>query len=104
MGGFLDRLGRLAARRHWYVIGVWVLIAIAVVVCVRASGGHTFDNFKILARESQTAVDLLESRFPEQSGTSATVVFHARSGTLDTAQAEAGIAASVAREEAPPAA
>jgi RND superfamily putative drug exporter len=96
VGAFLERLGRLAARRHWVVIGVWVLIAIAIVVFAKASGGHTFDHFTIPGAESQTALDLLESRFPEQSGANANVVFHARSGTLESAAAEAAVAKSVA--------
>jgi RND superfamily putative drug exporter len=98
----LERLGRLAARRHWFVIAIWVLVAIAIVAFARASGGHTFDNFRIPGAQSQTAVDLLESRFPEQSGTNATVVFHVPSGTLETPKAEAGIAASVTALKALP--
>jgi RND superfamily putative drug exporter len=102
VGAFLERLGRWAARRHWVVIGIWVLAAIALVAFARASGGHTFDNFRIPGAQSQTAVDLLESRFPAQSGAGATVVFHARSGTLGTAAAEAGVAKTIAGLKALP--
>jgi len=96
VGAFLDRLGRFAARRHWLVIGVWVVLAIAIVSFARASGGHTFDDFTIPGAQSQTAVDLLETRFPQQSGGTATVVIHARQGTLESTAAEAAIAQTVA--------
>ena len=68
-----------------------------------ASGGRTFDNFKIPNAESQTAADLLTSRFAQQSGTSATVVFQARSGTLATPANQAAIADSVERAPEAPA-
>jgi len=96
VGALLERLGRFAARRHWVVIGAWVLAAIAIVAFARASGGHTFDDFTIPGAQSQTAVDLLESRFPAQSGASANVVFHARTGTLTAPGAEAAVSESVA--------
>lgn len=102
MAAFLDRLGRFAARRHWLFIAVWVVAAVAIVVFAQASGGHTFDNFTIPGAESQTAIDLLDSRFPQQSGAAATIVFHTDEGTLDTPAAEAGIAKSIAALEALP--
>src|SRR5262245_36387351 len=79
----LDRLGRTAARRHWRFIGVWLAGAAVIVALAIASGGHTFDDFTIPDTESQSALDLLESRFPAQSGASATVVLHATTGTLE---------------------
>src|SRR6476659_3615559 len=95
MSGFLDRLGRTCARRHRLVLVLWVLAAIGIVVFAKASGGRTFDNFKIPDAQSQTAADLLTSRFPQQSGTSATVVFQAKNGTLDTPAAQSAIEATV---------
>ena len=98
MAGFLDRLGRLCARRHWLVIGTWVVLAVAIVVFAQASGGHTFDNFRIPGAESQTAIDLLDKRFPQQAGGSASVVFHAKQGTL-TGDDEQAIAATITNLE-----
>jgi len=95
MSDFLGRLGRACARRHRYVILLWIVAAIVMVVLATASGGRTFDNFKIPNAESQTAADLLTSRFAQQSGTSATVVFQARSGTLATPANQSAIADSV---------
>jgi RND superfamily putative drug exporter len=82
MARFLDRLGRVAARRKWLTIGVWVLVAALVVAWGKASGGETVDVYTIPGAESQEAEDLLEQRFPAQAGGTASVVFQARSGTL----------------------
>jgi RND superfamily putative drug exporter len=82
VGGFLERLGCVAARRHRLFVVAWVLGAIGIALLASVSGGRTFDNFTIPGAQSQTALDLLESRFPQQSGAAATVVFHAHSGTV----------------------
>ncbi len=86
MAALLDRLGRLAARRHRRFIVGWIVGAIAVIALAVGSGGTTFDNFTIPNSGSQTALDLLESRFPAQSGGGATVVVHAPTGTLASSQ------------------
>jgi putative drug exporter of the RND superfamily len=95
MSALLNRLGRFCARRHRLVIVLWVIAAIGIVLFAKASGGRTFDNFRIPRAESQTAADLLASRFPQQSGTSATVVFQAKSGTLATPAAQSAIESTV---------
>ena len=67
-----------------------------------ASGGHPFDNFTIPHTESQTAIDLLESRFTEQSGAAATVVFHAPAGSVATGAAAAAIEEGISNIKALP--
>ncbi len=79
-----------------------MLGAIAIAALAVASGGTTFDNFTIPGTQSQQAIDLLESRFPEQSGAAATIVFHAPSGTLTTGAAEAAVAQSLTAVKALP--
>jgi RND superfamily putative drug exporter len=82
MARFLDRLGRGAARHHWIVIGLWLVIAVGLVFAAEASGGETVDNFTIPGTQSQDAADLLEDRFPSQSGDTASVVYEARQGKV----------------------
>jgi RND superfamily putative drug exporter len=82
MAQFLDRLGRGAARRHWLVIGVWLLVAAGLIVAAKASGGETVDNFTIPGTQSQEAADLLTERFPSQSGDTASVVYEATDGKV----------------------
>jgi putative drug exporter of the RND superfamily len=91
MAGLLDRLGRAAARHKWRTIGVWILLAIVLVAWGSAAGGKTVDVYSIPGAEAQKAQDLLQQRFPALAGGTATVVFQARSGTLDDPANEAAI-------------
>jgi putative drug exporter of the RND superfamily len=95
VSGLLDRLGRRAARHHWWFIGAWLVAAAVVIVLAVSLDGRTTDNFQIPGAQSQTALDLLKERFPSQAGDSATVVFQAKAG-IDDPSVEPAIAASVA--------
>jgi RND superfamily putative drug exporter len=92
MARFLDRLGRAAARHKWLTIGVWVLLAVLLFALGKAAGGKTVDVYTIPGAQSQEARDLLQERFPAQSGDSATVVFQAPNGTLSDSSNQAAIA------------
>ena len=50
--------------------------------CSGAAGGSFSDDFRTPGTESQIAIDLLDERFPAESGDTANVVFAAESGTL----------------------
>ncbi|HEU5302556.1 MAG TPA: MMPL family transporter [Acidimicrobiia bacterium] len=102
MGAFLDRLGRLAVRRHRTVLIGWVVAVVAVVTLAGVSGGRTFDDFTIPGAGSQTALDILEADFPQQSGGSASVVLHARTGDLSASAAAAAVEQTVAALKALP--
>ena len=92
MAGFLDRLGQGAARHKWVTIGVWLLVAVVLVVAAEASGGTTVDVFKIPGAQSEKARELLQHRFPAQSGDTADVAFQARNGTITDPANQAAIA------------
>jgi len=96
VSNWLDRLGRLAARRRRWVVLAWVLGAALIVVVDLSAGGGTVDNFEVPGVESQQAVDLLQEKFPDRSGATAMVVFHTTDGSVTDADAAAGIAATVA--------
>jgi putative drug exporter of the RND superfamily len=78
-------LGSLAASAaaHWKR-SLLLVLAVLVTLGVLAStvGGSFTDDFSAPGTESQKALDLLEQRFPAQSGDTATVVFSVESGTL----------------------
>jgi len=95
----LQRLGRSAARHHWRFVVGWFIIALAIVTWSQAEGGKERDDFTIPGSESQAALDLLEQDFPNIAGATATVVFHARTGTLETTEAQQAISATVAHLE-----
>ena len=91
----LYRTGRGAVRRPWLVIGVWILVAGTIFAAGRIVGPAFLDDFRIPGSEGQQASDVLEERFPEQAGATATVVFHAREGTLADGASMAAIKASM---------
>ena len=85
MSAFLYRLGRNSARHPFRVLGIWLLIAVAV-VALQGSAGGKFDNSeRVPGVESQHAADVLNDRFPSQGGQSARIVLHTDAGRLDDA-------------------
>jgi RND superfamily putative drug exporter len=96
MSQFLYRLGRLAARRRWQVVAAWVGIAAAVIALGRTAGASFTNDYRVPGVESQRAADLLLRSFPAMAGADATVVFHARRGTVRDPHSRVGIAAALA--------
>jgi RND superfamily putative drug exporter len=96
MSSFLYRLGHSMFRRRRRVLAAW-LAALAVVIALAASfGGETSERFTIPGTESQDAIDLLEARFPAQSGSDARVVFAARDGeTLTDGANQAAVTSTI---------
>jgi RND superfamily putative drug exporter len=73
----LFRLALLTGRRPRAATFAVVLALVAALGSAIALGGSFKDDFSVPGIESQRAQDLLEQRFPAQSGTRATVVFAA---------------------------
>ncbi|MHA6667438.1 MMPL family transporter [Homoserinimonas sp. A447] len=80
MATLLYRLGRFAYRRAWLVIGAWMLALLAILGGGFALGGQMQESFAIPGTESQSALDRLESVFPQVAGASAQVVSVAPAG------------------------
>ena len=78
----LERLGRFAARHHWWFIAAWVVLALTLGTVSNALKADTSNNFTIPGTESQTASDLLAQDFTQISGTGGTLVFQAQSGNI----------------------
>src|SRR5688572_8448621 len=75
MTSLLSLIASAAARRPRIAT---LLVLIGLVGCIGgavAVGGAFKDDFTVPGIESQKAQDLLEQRFPAQSGTQATLVF-----------------------------
>jgi RND superfamily putative drug exporter len=83
VSGWLDRLGRRAVRHHWCFLAAWLVAAVGVGLLAKGLDGHTTDNFRIEGTQSQSAIDLLESKFPSAAGSTATVVFQTPKGITD---------------------
>ena len=93
MTSLLTHLASLAGRRPRLATLAVLLGICGIVAGAVAAGGGFKDDFTVPGIEAQKAQDLLEQRFPAQSGTSATVVFHARDGKLARGDLAAPLAA-----------
>ncbi len=89
----LERLGRFSARRKWWVLGTWLLIAIALGAGAAPAGKPFRDVFTIPGSDSQAAVNVLNQRFPAANLPTAQVVFHDSEHAIPTATVSAASAA-----------
>ena len=92
MTALLRHLATLVGRRPRVATLAVVLTVAAVIAGGMAAGGQFKDDFTVPGIESQQAQDLLEQRFPAQSGTQAVVVF---TGELGQRDAKTHISAAV---------
>ena len=97
MSDFLFRLGRRTARHPYRTLGVWLLIAVAVLSLNASFGGEVANDFRVPGVEAQEARDLLQERFPAQSGTAGLIVFHVAEGRLDEPARRAELGAALQR-------
>src|SRR3712207_3230292 len=91
MTSFLSGIATLVGRRPRVATLTVVLGLIAFIGAAATLGGSVKDDFTVSGIESQQAQDLLEQRFPAQSGTQATLVFTS-DGALDRSEREIGAA------------
>ena len=78
-------LGNVAAwaAEHWKrSLAIVAVVLVAVGLAASVGGGSFVDDFKTPGTESQSAIDVLDKRFPAASGDTANVVFAVDSGTL----------------------
>ena len=77
------RLSTYCYRRRWIVLGAWVVAFVVLLGLGKAAGGSYANNFTLPASESQRAYQLLQTRFPAQSGDTVQVVVKADAGVND---------------------
>jgi RND superfamily putative drug exporter len=80
MSSFLFRLGRAVSRRSRRVVALWLLVLVGVGAVAGLLGGQLRDDLSIPGTESQAGLDVLDTRFPELTGTLGQVVFGAPEG------------------------
>jgi putative drug exporter of the RND superfamily len=85
----------MAHRR--IVVVAWVVAAVGIFAVSSSVGSKSTSNFTLPGSGSQHAVDLLQSRFPAQAGDADQIVFHARTGTLNSAADRAAVGDTLAR-------
>ncbi|MGX1565797.1 MMPL family transporter [Streptomyces sp. NPDC055506] len=99
MATFLYKLGRLAFRRRWLMVLLWVAVLFGAGFAASAAPAPPADTFSMPGTESQKAFDLLEKKFPDASadGASARVVVRAsEGGKISDPARKAHVAALVA--------
>ncbi len=74
MSTSLYRLGHLAARRPWVVIGAWLVVAVVVVGASSAFGNRLKDSMQVPGLDSQQASELLATAGASDAGLTAQVV------------------------------
>ncbi|MBK5218908.1 MAG: MMPL family transporter [Thermoleophilia bacterium] len=101
MTGPLYAIGRFCSRHHYPVIGVWLLLAIALVVAGQAGGSKTSENLTLPGTDSTIATELLEDNLPEQAYGSNPLVMEAPKGAkLSESKYSAAVAETAKRLEA----
>ncbi len=80
MSSFLFRLGRAVSRRARRVVALWLLVLLGAGTVAGLFGGQLRDDLTIPGTESQAGLDVLDTRFPELTGTLGQVVFGAPEG------------------------
>ncbi len=81
----LDTLARSCYKRRWLTLILWIVAGFGVFIVGQTAGADLNTDFRLPDSDSQEAFDLLEDRFPAQSGDTARVVFKAPSGVDDPA-------------------
>jgi RND superfamily putative drug exporter len=82
MNAWLERLGRYTARHRWWVVGVWLVLLLGLTLTDRAVGGSFVNDYTVPGSESSQGLDLLKKDFPQASGYSGQLVFHADKGKV----------------------
>ena len=82
MTGALYGLARFCVRRRLLVVGVWLVVAVALVAVSHQLGDNTNDNLSLPGTDSQMATDVLKKSFPDQANGTSPIVLHAHSGQL----------------------
>ncbi len=91
MAGPLYRLGRFAAGHGWWVVGVWVLAALAVTVVAAIAGKPTNNDLTLPGTDSTKATNLLEAKLPNQAYGSVPIVLEDPDGKLTDADTKEAV-------------
>jgi RND superfamily putative drug exporter len=95
MSQSLYRLGRLAARRPWLVIGSWLVLAVVVVAASSMFGHRLKDSLEVPGLDSQRASDLMAAAGADDAGLTAQMVVTPRDHDatfFDSEQARSALA------------
>lgn len=103
MALFLYRVGRFAYLNRFKVIAVWLLLLVAMGLGAGALSKPTVDKFSLPGMASEKATDIIRDKMSGSSddpftSASATIVFHAKTGSLTDPGNSAGIDKTIDRK------
>ncbi len=84
---------RWSFQHRRLVLMLWIGVLLGVGAISASAGTHYRSVFSLPGTDSQRAIDLLGREFPAASGENASIVLHARSGTLRDPQVQAAATA-----------
>ncbi|MHB1809178.1 MAG: MMPL family transporter [Solirubrobacteraceae bacterium] len=84
-------LARWCISHRRRVIVIWIVAAVAISAIAQGVGPHYQNNFSLPNTESQRALQLLQSRFPQQSGDLDQIVWRLPGGSVSSAQVRQAI-------------
>jgi RND superfamily putative drug exporter len=76
-------LARWCFRHRRIVLITWLVALVGFSIAAKTAGDQYRDAFTLPGTDSQAALDLLQHDFPAASGDGASIVLHARTGTLN---------------------
>jgi putative drug exporter of the RND superfamily len=82
MTGALYGLARFCARHRFWILTVWLVVAVALVGVSHRLGDNTNDNLTLPGTNSQHATDTLAKSFPDQANGTSPIVLHVSNGKL----------------------
>ena len=82
MTGALYALARFCARHRFWILTVWLVVAVALVGASHRLGDNTNDNLTLPGTGSQHATDALSKSFPDQANGTSPIVLHVSTGKL----------------------
>ncbi len=82
------RIARWTMAHSRVVVAFWVIAAVSILAVSNSVGKKTASDFTLPGTGTQRALNLLESRFPAQSGDADQIVFYTRSGLVISQRTE----------------
>jgi RND superfamily putative drug exporter len=98
----LHSIGRFSARYRYPVIGLWVLVAVALIVVANSLGSKTSEDLTLPGTGSTQATELLEEHLPEQAYGSNPLVLESKRGRLTDPSRSRAVEETVSRLRALP--
>src|ERR1035438_7416307 len=84
----MKSLARLAYRRRWMILAIWVVLFLGMNALSQTFGTAYANTFTLPGTNSTHALSLLQSGFKSKSGDVDQIVFQARTGTIKSHERE----------------